>query len=421
LAVKEDGTALSWGQNSYGQLGNGTTSTRPTPGTVSGLTQVVAVSAGQGHSLALRADGTVWAWGNNSAGQLGDGTTSNRTTPVPVVGLSGVTAVAAGGDFSLAVIGDGAEAGTVWAWGANASGQLGDGTTTSRALPVRVPGISGIARLAAGRDWALAGGADGRRWAWGANAYGQLGDGTTAGQGTPHVTSGGAPAVAVAAGAYHGLAFDGTGTAWGWGENGSGQLGMGSTPSCYSPCAVADRLLGVTGALAGAGGISHSLILRADGRVLATGANTVGQLGDGTTAARTAATVVPGLSLAPNEPLMADADGDGLLTWREYVLGTDPYDPDSNRNGLLDGDEALRASPTHPDPDGDGVPSVVEAAWGTDPWVADTDGDGVTDAADAFPLDPARSAAPAPTPGDTTPPVITLTAPTSARSRLPGV
>ncbi len=421
LALKEDSTALSWGQNTYGQLGNGTTSTRPTPGTVSGLAQIVAVAAGEGHSLALRADGSVWAWGNNSAGQLGDGTTSNRTTAVPVVGLSGVIAIAAAGNFSLAVVGDGAEAGTVWAWGANASGQLGDGTTTSRALPVRVPGLSGIATLAAGRDWALAGGADGRRWTWGANASGQLGDGTTAGRGTPLVSLGGALAVAVAAGAYHGLAFDGTGTVWGWGENGSGQLGIGSTPSFYSYCTVADHLPGVTGALDGAGGYSHSLILRADGRVLATGANAVGQLGDGTTAARTEAIVVPGLALVPNEALMADADGDGLLTWREYELGTDPYDPDSNRNGLLDGDEALWASATHPDPDGDGVPSVTESARGTDPWVADTDGDGVTDAIDAFPLDPARNAAPAPTPGDTTPPVITLTAPTSARPRLPGL
>jgi alpha-tubulin suppressor-like RCC1 family protein len=421
LAVKEDGTALSWGQNSYGQLGNGTTSARPTPGTVSGLTQVVAVAAGQGHSLALRADGTVWAWGRNTDGQLGDGTTSNRTTPVPVVGLSGVTAVAAGGDFSLAVVGDGAEAGTVWAWGANASGQLGDGTTTSRPLPVRVPEISGIARLAAGRDWALAGAADGRRWTWGANAYGQLSDGTTAGRGVPHPTSGGAPAVGLAAGAYHGLAVDGLGTPWGWGDNGSGQLGTGSLTCGGNPCAVTDRMLGVTGALAVAGGYSHSLVLRADGRVLAAGGNAAGQLGDGTTTMRSSAIVVPGFALAANDALMADADGDGLVTWREYIWGTDPYNPDSNSNGLLDGDEALGSSPTHPDPDGDGVPSVVEAAWGTDPWVADTDGDSVTDAIDAFPLDPARNAAPAPTPGDTTPPVITLTAPTSARPRGPGL
>jgi hypothetical protein len=180
-------------------------------------------------------------------------------------------------------------------------------------------------------------------------------------------------------------------------------------------------MLEITGALAVAGGYSHSLVLRADGRVLATGANASGQLGDGTTTLHTSAIVVPGFTLVANDALMADPDGDGLPTWREYVMGTDPYNADTNSNGLLDGDEALGGSPTQPDPDGDGVPSVVEAVWGTDPWVADTDGDTVPDRADAFPLDPSRSVAAAPTPGDTTPPAIAVTAPASARRRQPGL
>jgi alpha-tubulin suppressor-like RCC1 family protein len=212
LALKGDGTVLSWGQNSYGQLGNGTTVTGRAPGAVSSLTQITAVAAGEWHSLALRGDGTVWAWGQNTEGQLGDGTTSNRTTPVQVLGLSGVTALAAGPNFSLAVVGDGAEAGTVWVWGANAAGQLGDATTVSQALPVRVPGLSDIETVSAGREWVLARGADGRRWTWGANAQGQLGDGTTDSRGTPQAVSGGSSAITVAAGAYHGLAIDGAGT-----------------------------------------------------------------------------------------------------------------------------------------------------------------------------------------------------------------
>src|SRR5258708_34410669 len=90
------GTARAWGSNACGQLGGGTAVGRPAPGPVSGLTTVIALSAGDSHTLALLSDGTVMAWGNNGYGQLGDGTFVSRTTPVPVSGLTGVTAVAAG-------------------------------------------------------------------------------------------------------------------------------------------------------------------------------------------------------------------------------------------------------------------------------------------------------------------------------------
>jgi hypothetical protein len=172
-------------------------------------------------------------------------------------------------------------------------------------------------------------------------------------------------------------------------------------------------------ALRVSGGYQHSLALRADGRVLAIGTNAGGQLGDGSFALRSSAIVVPGLELAANANLLDDPDHDGLPTWREYVAGTDPFNRDTNGNGLADGDDLLTGSPSHPDPDGDGVPSTLEVLRGTDPLLADTDGDGVLDGLDAFPLDPTRTAAPAPTPGDVTPPVITLTAPTSAHPYPP--
>lgn len=110
------------------------------------MRNIVQVSGGALHSLALRADGTVWAWGNNDYGQLGDGTTSNGYYPVRVSGLTGVTQVAGGSQHALAVKSDG----TVWAWGNNIYGQLGDGTKTSSYTPVQVTGLTGVTQVVGG-------------------------------------------------------------------------------------------------------------------------------------------------------------------------------------------------------------------------------------------------------------------------------
>src|SRR5947207_720049 len=124
------------------------------------------------------AQGTgVWAWGNNGQGELGIGTTANSNTPVQVTGLTGVTAVRGGegGCHSLAVKNDG----TVWAWGQNAHGQLGNVTTTGSLTPVQVTGLTGVMAVAAGGQYSLAVKSDSTAWAWGYNGYGQLGNGTT--------------------------------------------------------------------------------------------------------------------------------------------------------------------------------------------------------------------------------------------------
>src|SRR5262249_26375217 len=124
VALKSDGTVWTWGDNSQGQLGdNGQVAFRSTPAQVAGLSGIVSIAAGFNHTLALAGDGTVWTWGDNYGGQIGDGTTTDRPTPFHVPGLSGVTAIAAGGFHSVAVLGDG----TVSTWGFNNSGQLGDG------------------------------------------------------------------------------------------------------------------------------------------------------------------------------------------------------------------------------------------------------------------------------------------------------
>lgn len=147
LALKQDGRVVSWGYNGLGQLGNGTTADSNTPVEVQGLTDAVAVAVGGAHSLALKQDGTVVAWGYNESGQLGDGTHRIvRYLPVEVEGLTDAVAIAAGESHSLAVKSDG----TVVAWGWNFDGHLGDGTTTNRSTPVEVQGLTDAVAIAGG-------------------------------------------------------------------------------------------------------------------------------------------------------------------------------------------------------------------------------------------------------------------------------
>lgn len=419
LAVTRTGTVVAWGINSSGQLGDGTLQTRSTPQTVPGLSGVIAVAAGTEHSLALKADGTVWAWGDNIDGQLGDGTTTRRVTPVQVAALAGVEALGAGRNVSLALTRGGAEGGVVVGWGKNDKGQMGDGTTASRLWPSRVPGLPSIAEIAVGATWGMARTRGGDVWSWGDNVAAQLGLGTVTSTLVPTRSEYLAGSVRVAAAGVdglHALAVDRRGQAWLWGQDG-GQLGDGAlghylTPGARQP----QRAVGVgDAAFVFALGARHSLVADVHGQVVAAGANESGQLGTGTTTASAAFVPVSVGSLADTAWLSGDPDGDGLPTWREYLLDLDPLNPDSNDDGLLDGLEADHVSPLDPDADGDGVPNWIELRQGTDPLRADSDGDGVNDGADAFPLDPTRSTRPAPDPLDTTPPIITLIEPTTAR------
>ncbi|MDQ6525285.1 hypothetical protein RB608_16810 [Nocardioides sp. LHD-245] len=287
VALRSDGTVVIWGSNQMGQLGIGTTGgSRPAPVAVPGLSDVTMVSTGHYHSLALRADGSVWTWGYNQAGQLGDGTTTTRNHPVRVPGTRTYATVAAGRDMSYAVATDG----TVWAWGLNEDGQLGDGTTTARATPGRVGDLTGVTALAGGRDHGLALRDDGTVWAWGWNAYGQLGDGTLTDRTAPvQVTTG---ASAVAAGAHHSYALRADGRVLAWGRNYRNELGDGTTTQRTRPVTV----LGVTGAVAIGSGRDHGLAALADGTVRAWGHNSSGQLGDGTTVSRSSAVTVTGVA-----------------------------------------------------------------------------------------------------------------------------
>jgi alpha-tubulin suppressor-like RCC1 family protein len=233
----------------------------------------VGISAGVFHTILAKADGTVWTWGGNYEGQIGNGTTNPSPTPAQISGLSGVVAVAAGYYHSVALKSDG----TAWAWGRNMYGQLGDATTTQRLAPVQVAGISGLTAVAAGEDFTFALKSDGTVWAWGRNNEGQLGDGTKTDRSSPVQVQGLSGIAAIAAGEVHGLALVGGGTVWAWGLNLYGALGDGTTTSHLTPVQVP----GLSGIVSITASGYHSAAVRNDGTLWSWGSGTYGELGIG--------------------------------------------------------------------------------------------------------------------------------------------
>ncbi len=299
LAVTTDGSLWVWGNNGYGQLGLGPNSTGfGIPQQVAGLKSVRAVAAGDYFSLALATDGTVWAWGENQLGQLGIDPTASYRSVVPqrVAGLSGVKQIAAGAGFGLALKNDG----TVWAWGDNGYGQLGvpQSAAYRRSLPQQVPGLPTARVVAAGDSFSLAVARDGSVWAWGNNEYGQLGeDDTITGSSVakPLLVPGLSGVKALAAGAGHVLALAQNGTVWAWGNNRYGQLGISPEVANVYMRSSPQQVAGLSGVTAIAAGSSHSLALLANGSVWAWGDDEYGQLGDTTTNSRGSPQRVAGL------------------------------------------------------------------------------------------------------------------------------
>ncbi|MBY6242725.1 Ig-like domain repeat protein [Methylosinus sp. Sm6] len=292
-ATTSGGGVKCWGKNNNGQLGDGTTTTRLVPVAVSGLASgAVAVAAGHDHSCALTSAGAVKCWGWNARGQLGDGTTVTRLTPVAVSGLaSGVVAIAVGSLHSCALT----SAGAVKCWGDNDFGALGDGTQTRRPAPVAVSGLaSDVVAITAGGLHSCALTGAGAVKCWGNNFEGQLGDGTDADSLTPVAVSGlSSGVVAIAAGDGHTCALTSAGAVKCWGGNNAGQIGDGTTTARSAPVGVSGLSSNV---VAIAVGDFHSCALTIASSAKCWGLNLFGQLGVGTTTNRSVPVSVSGLA-----------------------------------------------------------------------------------------------------------------------------
>ena len=306
----------AWGEDESGQLGNGTTTGSSTAVTVKELTEVVAVSAAPGYSLALLGDGKVMAWGNNTEGQLGDGTTTKSTVPVEVSELSEVTAISAAPTHALAVL----KSGSVMAWGDNESGDLGTGSgyTGDSTVPVAVSELTEAVAVTGGEGYSVALLKGGTVRAWGDNSLGELGTGSSEGPSTctrkvgfieqiekygcsdtPVAVAEVSGVTAISAGGSHTLALLSSGAVEAWGSNYEGELGDGTSTgpsSCWlddevefgyvislpNPCSPsAVSVSSLSGAVAIGTGDVHSVALLSGGGVTTWGSNMDGQLGTG--------------------------------------------------------------------------------------------------------------------------------------------
>ena len=279
-AVGTDGSLWTWGSNVYGELGDGTTENRSSPVTVAGGGNIWSqVSIGRGHMAAVKTDGTLWTWGYNGYGSLGDGTTDNKSSPEVISsGSTDWNQVSAGSKFTAAIKTDG----TLWAWGYNYNGQLGNDTTTDAYTPEQVAGGgTNWKYVSAGGYHTTAVKHDGTLWVWGENQYDQLGTGGGNATSSPVTTAGGGTDwFTVSAGYNHTVALKQDGTLWAWGMNDNGQLGDGTVDTQTSPVTVAGG--GTNWVFISAGGY-HTIANKTDGTLWAWGNNFYGQLGDGTT------------------------------------------------------------------------------------------------------------------------------------------
>ena len=282
-AIKTDGTLWNWGYNTNGTLGDNTVTSKSSPvQTVAGGTNWKSVDNGALHTAAIKTDGTLWTWGDNSEGQLGDNTRTKRSSPVQTVAGGNNWKLVAAGNYHIAAI---KTDGTLWTWGYNNDGQLGDNSSTNKSSPVQT--------VAGGTNWkSVSGGpphtsaikTDGTLWLWGDNSEGQLGDNSTTRRSSPVQTvAGGTNWKSVSAGSYHTAAIKTDGTLWLWGRNGNGGLGDNTRTSRNSPV---QTVAGGTSWKLVAGCYYFTAAIKTDGTLWSWGRNFSGELGDNSQASK---------------------------------------------------------------------------------------------------------------------------------------
>lgn len=275
VAIKTEGTLWAWGNNSVGQLGNGTTTNRNVPTNIGTTSDWKTVAIGTNHTVALKMDGSLWAWGDNQTGELGDGTTINKNIPVQIGTAQDWRMVAAGNQYTVALKTDG----TLWAWGDNYFGQLGDGTSTDKRIPVQIGTAKDWQTITVGYYHTIGVKTDGTLWTWGGNDSGQLGDGTTTKSYTQKKIGTATDWKTVTAGDSHTIAVKTDGTLWAWGKNTYGELGSGTTTVSYIPTKIGTSTDWKDVNSEG----SHTIAIKTDGTLWAWGNNFYGELGNGTT------------------------------------------------------------------------------------------------------------------------------------------
>jgi len=300
IAIQQDWTVWAWGYNGTGQLGDNTNTPHNLPTQVKGpnatgwLTDIIAVAAGNQHSVALTGDGHVLTWGGNTYGQLGNGASESESSYIPVYVINdfnapfeNVVAIASGTNHILLLT----ETNELWAWGKNENGQLANNNPISFNRPTRITGLPSnrIVQIAAGDAHSMVLLDNGEIWSWGDNAFGQLGLGDIVSTMVPARVNleNGNPLmniVSIVAGAFHSLALSNDGYIWAFGNNLDGQLGNGSSVNISKPAKVQhpDNGMPFSDVVFIAAGASHSLAIQNSGLIWAWGNNKYGQLGDGT-------------------------------------------------------------------------------------------------------------------------------------------